>query len=106
MSDKMEHTLLMIQTEALMNNRTYSDFDNVEECIEHICKLYETHLQNLYPNQDSITYDVSQLFEYIDEIPDIFCLTFNKECTNYVPHNKVWLKEIIYRQLKTQAKKL
>ncbi|OAF65704.1 hypothetical protein A3Q56_06589 [Intoshia linei] len=71
----MEHTLLLVQSEAFMNNRTFCDFDNIEECIEHICKLYEAHLQNLYPNQTSITYDVSQLFEYIDEVPDIFCLT-------------------------------
>jgi len=41
-------------------------------------------------------YDISQLFEFIDQLADLSCLVFDKASGKYVPRNKAWIKEKIY----------
>ena len=33
-----------------------------------VCKIYEEHLKRNNPNIPSITYDISQLFSFVDEV--------------------------------------
>jgi len=42
--------------------------------ISGVCKIYEEHLKRTYPNSPSITYDISQLFDFIDGLTDLSCL--------------------------------
>ena len=39
-----------------------------------ICKMYEEHLRQMHPHNASITYDISQLFEFVDSLVDLSCL--------------------------------
>lgn len=39
-----------------------------------VCKIYEEHLKKLNPKSVSITYDITQLFEFIDHLADLSCL--------------------------------
>ena len=39
-----------------------------------ICKIYEEHLRQLHPQSPSITYDISELFKFIDNLHDLSCL--------------------------------
>ena len=64
----MAHTILLIQSNAKPESRTYTDYDSVNECMEGVCKIYEEHLKTTNPNLPSITYDISQLFEFIDQV--------------------------------------
>jgi hypothetical protein len=68
-----------------------------------ICKIYEEHLRQLNPHSPSITYDISQLFKFIDDLFDLSCLVHQPTTASYIPHNKEWLKEKIYGMLKKQA---
>jgi len=88
------HTILLIQPESRPETRTYSDYESVNECMEGkelpllwwinikcftilgICKIYETHLKKLNPNVRSISYDMSELFEFIDHLSDLSCLVY------------------------------
>ena len=45
-----------------------SCFAQVNECMEGVCKIYEEHLKRTNPNIPSITYDISQLFDFIDQV--------------------------------------
>jgi hypothetical protein len=36
-----------------------------------LCKLFEQKLKNMNPHQRNITYDVSELFAYIDGLGDL-----------------------------------
>ena len=36
--------------------------------MEGVCKIYEEHLKRTNPNIPSITYDISQLFDFIDQV--------------------------------------
>ncbi len=51
----------------------------------------------------SITYDISELFQFIDEITDLSCLVFQKQIGQYKPHNKEWIKQEIFQLLRKQA---
>lgn len=39
--------------------------------MEGVCKIYEEHLKKRNPNTPTITYDVSQLFDFVDEVTSV-----------------------------------
>ena len=100
---KMSHTILLVQPGSKPETRTYSDYDSVNECIEGVCKIYEEHLKHQNPDIPSITYDISQLFDFIDQLADLSCLVYHKSNNMYAPYNREWIKEKIYVLLKKQA---
>ena len=67
-SPRMAHTILLVQPGIKPETRTYSDYESVNECMEGVCKIYEEHLKRTNPNIPSITYDISQLFDFIDQV--------------------------------------
>ncbi|KAF0043888.1 hypothetical protein F2P81_003046 [Scophthalmus maximus] len=68
-----------------------------------VCKMYEEHLKRMNPNSPSITYDISQLFDFIDDLADLSCLVYRTDTQTYQPYNKDWIKEKIYVLLRRQA---
>lgn len=56
-------------------NRANLDFVPVIlEYLLGVCKMYEEHLKRMNPNSPSITYDISQLFDFTDDLADLSCL--------------------------------
>lgn len=78
----MSHTILLVQPGARPETRTYSDYESVNECMEGVCKIYEEHLKRRNPNTPTITYDISQLFDFLDQVKYISSLTFPKQLFN------------------------
>lgn len=99
----MSHTILLCQSRNKPESRTYSDYESLNECLEGVCKIYEEFLKRQNPNIPSITYDISQLFDFVDQLSDLSCLVFDKTTSSYIPHNKEWIKERIYVLLRKQA---
>ncbi|KAK8725862.1 hypothetical protein OTU49_010524, partial [Cherax quadricarinatus] len=99
------HTILLVQPGPKPETRTFSDYESVNECMEGVCKIYEEHLKRMNPNTPSITYDISQLFDFIDQLADLSCLVYQKSTNTYAPYNKDWIKEKIYILLRRQAAK-
>lgn len=99
----MAHTILLVQANNRMESRTYSDFESVNECMEGVCKIFEEHLKRKNPNTPTITYDISQLFDFIDQLVDLSCLVYQKSTNTYAPYNKEWIKEKIYVLLRQAA---
>ena len=99
----MSHTILLVQPGQKPETRTYSDYESVNECMEGVCKMYEEHLKRQNPNIPSITYDISQLFDFIDQLADLSCLVYQRSSNTYAPYNKDWIKEKIYILLRRQA---
>jgi len=100
-----EHTILLVQPSNKLETRTYSDFETMNECMEGVCKIYEEHLKRTYPNSPSITYDISQLFDFIDNLTDLSCLVLEKSKQMYAPRGKGFIKDRIYKMLRSQAGK-
>lgn len=53
--------------------------------------------------QEDVTYDVSELFGYIDTLKDVGCLIYNVNLKAYEPKSRDWLKQQVYNGLKNQA---
>ena len=68
-----------------------------------VCKMYEDDLKRKYRNRSTITYDISDLFDYIDKLSDLSCLVYHKSTEDYMPFGKDWIKERIYLLLGRQA---
>ena len=90
----MSHTILLVQPGQKPETRTYSDYESVNECMEGVCKMYEEHLKKQNPNIPSITYDISQLFDFIDQLADLSCLVYQRSSNTYAPYNKDWINLI------------
>lgn len=74
----MSHTILLVQPGARPETRTYSDYESVNECMEGVCKIYEEHLKRRNPNTPTITYDISQLFDFLDQVKKkLFCCSWS-----------------------------
>uniref|UniRef100_A0A8C5Y490 Enhancer of rudimentary homolog n=1 Tax=Microcebus murinus TaxID=30608 RepID=A0A8C5Y490_MICMU len=72
----VSHTILLVQPTKRPEGRTYAYYESVNECMEGVCKVYEEHLKRMNPNSPSITYDIGQLFEFIDDLADLSCLVY------------------------------
>ncbi|XP_045561927.1 enhancer of rudimentary homolog [Salmo salar] len=99
----MSHTILLVQPTKRPEGRTYADYESVNEGMEGVCKMYEEHLKRMNPNTPSITYDISQLFDFIHDLADLSCLVYRADSQTYQPYNKDWIKEKIYVLLRRQA---
>uniref|UniRef100_A0A4W2II91 Enhancer of rudimentary homolog n=1 Tax=Bos indicus x Bos taurus TaxID=30522 RepID=A0A4W2II91_BOBOX len=65
------HATVWVQPTKRPEGRTSADCESVNKCLEGVCKIYEEHLkQPLYPN------DISQLFDFIDDLADLSCLVY------------------------------
>jgi hypothetical protein len=65
--------------------------------------MFEKRLKEIYPNLKDITYDISDLYNYIDALADLSALVFDPSTNTYAPHNKDWVKTKAFAHLKKQA---
>ena len=104
-NSKMSATLLLIQADPRYpESRTYQFYESVTECVEGVCKIYEEYLKAQYPHRSSITYDLHELYEYLDQFYELNCLVFQRETGTYAPFTKDWIKERITAYFVKQMK--
>ena len=63
---------------------------------------YEDKLKGTLPGVASITYDVQDVFRYIDNLPDLSCLVL--EGKRYTPCGRDYVKAQIYAHLRKAVK--
>jgi len=101
----MPHTILLIQATKDISSRTFADYNNLNDALEGVCKIFEENLKKMHHSSPQITYDVSQLFDFVDALKDISCVVFDDSTMKYIPYDKDWIKEKIYILLRKQAGK-
>ncbi len=69
------HTIILVQP-AGKPSRTFLDFETVPAAMDAVCQLFEKRLKELNPSMRSITYDVNDLYHYIDTLPDLSALVY------------------------------
>lgn len=52
------------------------DFPSVGAAMDAVVKMYEHKLKELNPTVDNITYDVNDLYNYLDSLYDISSLVY------------------------------
>jgi hypothetical protein len=68
-----------------------------------LCSLFEEKLKKENRGARNITYDIKDLFAYIDGLHDIGVLTFEAKIGGYVPHDREWVKSRLYKHLQKLA---
>jgi len=94
------HTIVLAQFGNSAASKQFSDFDSVGDAMDGICQMYEFRLKQENPNQRKIKYDITDLYSYIDQLPDLSCLVFNPNIAAYLPYNKKWIKDSVFDHLK------
>ena len=65
--------------------------------------MYEQLLKLQNPGKLEVTYDVGDLFTYLDSIKDLAALVYNVNIKAYEPKSREWVKQQVYSGLKHQA---
>eukprot|EP00957_Ditylum_brightwellii_P211783 15366596-Ditylum_brightwellii.AAC.1 len=65
------HTIILVQYTSGIKSRTYLDFESVNAAADGIVKMYKQKLKQLNTEARNITYDVSDLFNYMDSLHDL-----------------------------------
>mmetsp|Transcript_46477 Transcript_46477/g.88749 ORF Transcript_46477/g.88749 Transcript_46477/m.88749 type:complete len:100 (+) Transcript_46477:109-408(+) len=97
------HTIVLLQMTQNTNTRTYLEFETVNLAMDGICQMFERRLKELNPNLRNITYDITDLYDFIDQLADMSCLVLNPQLNAYMPQNKEWMKKRAFQHLKKQA---
>ncbi|KAF1614508.1 UNVERIFIED_CONTAM: hypothetical protein FQV16_0016450, partial [Eudyptes robustus] len=98
----MSHTILLIQASEAADTRTWSDYNSMELCLEAVCKIYEEHLKKI-KQRTKVTYDINELFEFLDCLADLSCMVFDIQRNVYIPRSREWIKAQLFDLLRHQA---
>jgi uncharacterized protein Yka (UPF0111/DUF47 family) len=64
----MVHIVLLAKTNANPKSRVWADFNCVQDCCDYVCKLFEDKLKKDNPHLPEITYDISDLYAFVDDV--------------------------------------
>ena len=94
------HTILLIQFTADETSKTFIDYDDIGKCVDGVCQLYEQRLRLQNSDKQEVTYDVNQLFLYLDSLKDLGAMVYNVNIKAYEPKGRDWIKQQVYCGLK------
>ena len=100
---EQSHTIVLLQTAPSATSRTYFDFDSKAKALDFIIKMFEDRLKAMTPDAPKITYDVMDLFRYLDNLVDVSALVLDTATKSYTPLDKEGLRSDIYTHLKNMA---
>ncbi|KAM1088532.1 hypothetical protein ACFX19_016636 [Malus domestica] len=63
-----------MQTSHNKASRTFMDYDSISQAMDGICGLYERKLRELNPVIRDISYDIGDLYNFIDGLADMSAL--------------------------------
>lgn len=86
------------------SSRTYLDFQSIAGALDGLCGLFEKKLKELNPQVPKITYDIQDLYNFIDTHAEVAVLALEPASGTYAPYNKEWVKKKVYQHLKRQAR--
>lgn len=64
----MVHILLLVQTTSNPKTREWAEFSCVNDCCDHVCKMFEDGLKKSNPFESQIHYDIADLYAFVDNV--------------------------------------
>ncbi|KAG0571910.1 hypothetical protein M758_9G119400 [Ceratodon purpureus] len=98
------HTIILMQPTPNRATRTFMDYESVPAAMDGICGMIEKRLKEANPNLRNITYDISDLYKYIEALTDMSALVFDPSIRAYAPFDRSWIKQQAFQRLKRLAK--
>ena len=83
--ERLRHTIVLAQFTRSKSTRSYIDYESIAQALDGICQLYEQGLKQQNPSLKNITYDISDLYNYIDNLCDLCCLVFQPQSNSSAP---------------------
>ncbi|KAF5753963.1 putative enhancer of rudimentary [Helianthus annuus] len=97
------HTIILMQTSQNRATRTFMDYESVSQAMDGICALYERKLKDLNPAMRNITYDIQDLYNFIDGLADLSALVYDHSIQAYLPNDREWIRNKMFHHLKKLA---
>ncbi|GMI95122.1 ENHANCER OF RUDIMENTARY HOMOLOGUE, ARABIDOPSIS THALIANA ENHANCER OF RUDIMENTARY HOMOLOGUE [Hibiscus trionum] len=97
------HTIILMQTSQSRATRTFMDYDSISQAMDGICGLYERKLKDLNPATGNITYDIADLYNFIDGLADMSALVYDHRIQAFLPYDRQWIKQKLFQHLKKLA---
>ncbi|XP_066343198.1 enhancer of rudimentary homolog [Miscanthus floridulus] len=97
------HTIILMQPSQNRSTRTFMDYDSVNHALDGICGLYERKIRNINPMVRNLTYDISDLYNFIDGLTDISALVYDDSLHAFLPYDRQWIKQKLFQHLKRLA---
>ncbi|GAV80078.1 ER domain-containing protein [Cephalotus follicularis] len=98
-----KHTIILMQTSQNRATRTFMDYDSISQAMDGICGIYERKLKDLNPAARNLTYDISDLYNFIDGLADLSSLVYDQSVQAYLPYDRQWIKQRLFQHLKKMA---
>ena len=73
-SHEPRHTILLVQETSSPRSRTYYDFESKTKAMDGLVRMFEEFLKRNSPSKPHITYDVAELFRFMDSLGDVSAL--------------------------------
>ncbi|KAK9052787.1 hypothetical protein SSX86_029417 [Deinandra increscens subsp. villosa] len=98
-----KHTIILMQTSQNRASRTFMDYESISQAMDGICALYERKLKNLNPVMRNITYDIQDLYNFMDGLADLSALVYDHSIQAYLPNDREWIRNRMFHHLKKLA---
>ncbi|KAL8264037.1 hypothetical protein R6Q59_022167 [Mikania micrantha] len=76
---------------------------NLRRISDGICALYERKLKELNPAMRNITYDIEDLYNFIDGLTDLSALVYDHSIQAYLPNDRQWIRQRMLNHLRKLA---
>ncbi|KAI9229102.1 MAG: enhancer of rudimentary [Piptocephalis tieghemiana] len=98
------HTLLLVQVSDASDTRSWSEHNTVTHAIQEIIEAFQTQLKRQNPRAQNISYDLDDLFNFIDGHQELCALVYEPAQKAYAPKDRTWIKERANHYLMKQAR--
>ncbi|CAM0903977.1 unnamed protein product [Alopecurus aequalis] len=98
------HTIVLIQPSQNKGSRTFMDFSSLNQALDGICTPYERKIMDINPMAMNFTYDITDLYNFIDGLADISALVYDHQFHAFLPYDRQWIKQKMFQHLKTLAR--
>ncbi|KAF0757391.1 protein enhancer of rudimentary-like [Aphis craccivora] len=95
--------ILLVETGIDPETRICMEYNSLKECMDGICGFYEVYLSILNPTASIITYEINQLFDFLDNLVHISCLVYQPDTMTYYQFDKHWIKVELFIEVAIQA---
>ncbi|WZZ30419.1 hypothetical protein YC2023_013820 [Brassica napus] len=68
------HTIILLQNSPSRATRTFMDYDSIGQAMDGICGLYERKLKEINPSLRNLSYDIADLYNFMDGFADMSAL--------------------------------
>uniref|UniRef100_A0A453CBT0 Enhancer of rudimentary homolog n=1 Tax=Aegilops tauschii subsp. strangulata TaxID=200361 RepID=A0A453CBT0_AEGTS len=98
------HTIVLVQPSPNKASRTFMDFSSLNQALDGICARYEKKIMDINPMARNFTYDITDLYNFIDGLADISALVYDHQLQAFLPYDRQWIKQKMFQHLKNQAR--